>query len=101
MGMINFYWYKHPKTGEMISDQRMIGYEEKPLFIKGVKCELVRDYKPPVKEEDTSIGFPGRMYKDGQRECFQADPQYVKKCNPKNIRFQDGHIERYDSGKHC
>ena len=35
------------------------------------------------------------------REVFEADPQYVKKLNPKNIRFQDGHIERYDSTKHC
>ena len=99
MGMIKFFWYKHPKTGEMISDQRMVGYEEKPLMVKGEKCELDRDYKPPEKEYKP-LGVI-RVYKDGQRECFEADPQYVKKCNPKNIRFQDGHIERYDPTKHC
>lgn len=97
--MVKFFWYKHPKTGEMFSDQRMEGYEERPLIKKGIKCELDLTYKPPEKEYK-ALG-PIRIYKDGQREVFEADPQYVKKMNPKNIRFQDGHIERYDSSKHC
>ena len=98
MQMIKFFWYKNPETEEMISDQRMVGYEEKPLICGGVKCEIDREYAPPVKEHKP-LG-PIRMYKNGQREVFEADPQYVKKMNPKNIRFQDGHIERYDSSKH-
>ena len=99
VNMIKFFWYKHPKTKEMFSDQRMIGYEEKPLVIKGVKCEIVKDYTPPEKEYKP-LG-PIRVYKDGQREVFQADPQYVKKMSPKYIKFNDGHREIYDSTKHC
>lgn len=97
MGMIGFFWYKHPETGEMISDQRMIGFEEKPLVIKGVKCELVRDYEPPTEEQD---GLPPAII-NKNREVFEADPDYVKKCNPKYVKFQDGHKERYDPTKHC
>ncbi len=99
MNMIKFFWYKHPETEEMFSDQRMVGYETKPLIKNGVKCELDPDYVPPTKEYKP-LG-PIRIYKDGQREVFEADSQYVKKMNPKNIRFQDGHVERYDSTKHC
>lgn len=97
--MVKFYWYKHPKTGKMHSDQRMEGYEERPLIIKGVKCELVRDYKPPEREFKP-LG-PIRIYKDGQREVWQADPDYIKKMNPKFVKYQDGHKERYDPTKHC
>jgi hypothetical protein len=97
--MVKFYWYKHPKTGKMHSDQRMIGYEKNPLVVKGVKCELDRDYKPPEREFKP-LG-PIRIYKDGQREAWQADPDYVKKMNPKFVEYQDGHKERYDPTKHC
>lgn len=99
MGKIKFFWYKHPKTGKMYSDQRMEGYEHKPLVIKGVKCELFPDYVPPLKERKP-LGVR-QMFKDGQREVWEADPYYVKKCNPKYVKYQDGHRERYDSGKHC
>ena len=99
MGIVKFFWYKHPKTGEMLSDQRMEGYETRPLIIKGVKCELVPDYTPPEKEHK-SIGVI-RMYKDGQREVWEADPQYIKKVNPRFVKRQDGIIERYDPTKHC
>ena len=99
MGAIKFFWYKHPKTGKMHSDQRMSGYEHKPLVVKGVKCELVPDYVPPLKEHKP-LG-PRRLYKDGQREVWEADPQYIKKMNPKYVKYQDGHRERYDSSKHC
>ena len=97
MGMVNFFWYKHPETGEMHSDQRMVGYETKPLIVKGVECELVPDYAPPVKEHDKR----NLVIIDKNREAFQADPDYVKKMRPKYIRFQDGHRERYDPTKHC
>jgi len=97
--MIKFFWYKHPKTGEMFSDQRMEGYEDIPLIIKGVKCELDINYKPPAKEFKP-LG-PIRVYKDGQREVWEADPKYVKKCNPKYLKQQNVFIERYDPQKHC
>lgn len=99
MNMIKFFWYKHPETGEMFSDQRMVGYEEKPLLKQGVKCELDPGYIPPEKEHK-SLGMI-RIYKDGQRECWEADPQYVKKMNPKYVRLQNGSQERYDPTKHC
>jgi hypothetical protein len=99
MQMINFFWYKHPKTKEMHSDQRMVGYEEIPLLVKGVKCDIDRDYTPP-EIEYKPLGVI-RMYRDGQREVWEADPGHVKKCKPKYVKFQDGHRERYDPTKHC
>ncbi len=97
MGMIGFFWYKHPKTGAIFSDQRMKGYEENPLIIKGVSCKLVRDYIPSIKKTDTNINI---AIINKNREVFQADSEYVKKCNPKYVKFQDGHRERYDPTKH-
>ncbi len=94
--MIKFFWYEHPKTGEIFSDQRMEGYEEKPLVKGGVKCELVRDYVPPVEErDDINLAIINK-----NREVFQADADWVKRCKPKYVKFQDGHRERYDPTKH-
>ena len=36
-----------------------------------------------------------------EREVFKIDNEYVKSCNPKKIRFRDGHTEKYDPTKHC
>lgn len=97
MNMIRFYWYKHPKTGEMFSDQRMVGYEIKPLLKQGIECELAPDYEPPTIERDTfNLAIINK-----NREVFQADPDLVKKTKPKYVKFQDGHRERYDPTKHC
>ncbi len=94
--MVRFFWYKHPETGEIFSDQRMDGYEDIPLIIKGVKCELIRDYSPPEKyDNERSLAII-----DKNREVFQADREFVKKMKPKYVRFQDGHRERYDPTKH-
>ena len=97
MNKIKFFWYKHPKTEEMFSDQRMVGYEERPLLKQGIKCELVLDYVPPKKEYKAL----GPLCIDKNREVFQADPELVKKTRPKYVKFQDGHRERYDPTKHC
>ena len=97
MVKISFFWYKHPQTGLMIPDQRMVGYEEKPLIINGERCELVRDYVPPEEDDDKrNLAIINK-----NREVFEADPDYVKKCRPKYVKFQDGHKERYDPTKHC
>ena len=42
--MTKFFYYKHPKTGEIFSDQRMIGFEGVPYKADGVECELLKDY---------------------------------------------------------
>jgi len=95
--MIRFYYYKHPKTGEIFSDQRMEGYEDVPLIVKGVKCELVRDYIPPEFIDDKyHLAIINK-----NREVWEADPQYIKKCNPKFVKLQDGSRVRYDPTKHC
>ncbi len=95
--MTKFFWYKHPETEEMFSDQRLIGYETRPLVVKGIKCELVPDYVPPAKNrDDFSLAIINK-----NREVFQADTDYVKRSQPKYIKFNDGHRERYDPTKHC
>ena len=95
--MINFYYYKHPKTGKIYSDQRMIGFETKPYKASdGVECELLEDYSPPVEESKNQIGIINK-----NAEVFQKDPEFVKKCKPRYVKFRDGHREKYDPTKHC
>ena len=95
--MTRFFYYKHPKTGEIFSDQRMMGYETRAYKTSdGEECELVPDYEPPVKNTKNQIGII-----DKNAEIFEKDAAYVKECNPKYIKFNDGHRERYDPTKHC
>ncbi len=95
--MTKFFYYKHPKTGKIYSDQRMIGFETNPYKDRdGTECELLKDYSPPAKKETKStFGII-----DKNAEVFQKDSAFVKKCNPKYIKFNDGHREKYDSSKH-
>lgn len=97
--MIKFYYYKNPETGQIYSDQRMEGYQHLPYIGPGgIKCEYIPDYIPPETNTNkkTRIGII-----DKNAEVFEKDPAYVKKCNPKFVKFRDGHRERYDPNKHC
>ena len=95
--MTNFFYYKHPKTGKIYSDQRMIGFENAPYRASdGVECELLKDYSPPITERKNQLGIINK-----NAEVFQKDSAYVKECNPRFVKFRDGHRERYDPTKHC
>ena len=95
--MTKFFYYKHPKTGKIYSDQRMMGFENVPYKASdGVECELLKDYSPPVKAKN-----PGLCIIDKNAEVFEKDAAYVKECNPKYVKYRDGHREKYDSTKHC
>ncbi|MCD6435901.1 MAG: hypothetical protein J7L15_05885 [Clostridiales bacterium] len=95
MGVVKFFWYKHPKTGEMFSDQRMTGFEHKPIIKGGVECCLVPDYEPLIVESRSQMGIVNK-----NAEVFQKDSDYVKKVKPKFVKFKDGHREKYDPTKH-
>ena len=95
--MIQFYYYKHPKTGQIFSDQRMSNFKEKPYISSdGVECELLEGYIPPPKEFNDKVCII-----DKNAEVFKKDPDYCKKLKPKYIQFKDGHKERYDPTRHC
>jgi hypothetical protein len=96
--MPKFFYYKHPKTGKVYSDQRLTGFETVPYKAPdGVECKLLKNYSPPAKKEKKStFGII-----DKNAEVFEKDPAYVKKCNPKYVKFRDGHREKYDPTKHC
>jgi hypothetical protein len=96
-GRVKFFWYKSQKTGKMYSDQRMEGYEHIPLKKAGEVCDFMPDYQPPQMKDDKHR----TIIINKNREVFQADSDYVKKCKPKYVKFQDGHRERYDPTKHC
>jgi hypothetical protein len=86
---VPFYEYEHPETGELFEEMRTIKNRNKPFIAPdGVKCKKV--------EVPRSI----RGWRK-DREVFEADSDYVKKCNPKYVKFQDGHKEKYDPGRHC
>lgn len=81
------YIYKHPQTNEIFEVIRRMSESDLPFFAPdGVEC----------KKMITSCGGWKK-----NKEVFEADPGYVKKCNPKKIRYRDGHIEKYDPTKHC
>jgi hypothetical protein len=81
------YLYEHPKTGERFEDIRKYKDIDKPFIAPdGVKCKRV---------EVTS--FTGWK---GDREIFEMDAGYVKKCKPRFVKFRDGHREKFDPRKH-
>lgn len=85
------YEYIHPKTGEIFEKLRPIKDRNKPYVLEdGTKCKRLAI--------SGSVGYFGKSAKE--KESFELDRDYVKKCNPKYIRFRDGHRERYDPTKH-
>ena len=87
--MCPVYRYKNEKTGEIFEDIRKAKDRDKPFFAPdGTKCKRI------------FYGSNVRGWKK-DREVFEADSAFVKKCNPKYIKFKDGHRERYDPRKHC
>jgi len=85
------YQYEHPVTKEVFEDLRPIKNRHKPFIAPdGVKC--------PRIVVPTDLGYCGRAEKE--REVFELDPGYVKKCRPKFVKYRDGHREKYDPGKH-
>ena len=92
------YVYKHPKTGEEFEEIRSFTNMDKPFIAEdGVKCKRVLF---PMTKPDPKKG--NRSSRAGKKlECFEADPGYVRKMNPKTIKFNDGHVEKYNPNKHC
>jgi hypothetical protein len=88
-----FFRYQNPKTKQVFSEMREFSDKDRDYIDKdGTVCPRVLS-----AGENNSINI-GIWRKD--REVFEADPDYVKGCNPKYVRFQDGHRERYDPTKH-
>lgn len=84
------YEYQHPDTKEIFSELRKIKDRDKPFIAPdGKECERLLF--------PTKLGYCGK----GDREVFEVDPGYVKKCRPKYVEFRDGHKEKYDPTKHC
>lgn len=85
------YEFKHPKTGEVFEEIRLMKDRDKPFIsADGETCERIFF---------SSMGYMGRCEKE--RECFELDPHYCKKISPKFIKYRDNHRERYDPTKHC
>lgn len=85
--MCPIYEYKNPVTGEIFEDIRSYSDMDKPFIAPdGTKCERI---------------FTSSIHGwKGDREVFEIDPGYVKKCKPKYVKFRDGHREKYDPNKH-
>jgi hypothetical protein len=90
------YTYQHPVTKKIYEDLRSVSDRDKPLVLDdGTKCERILFAKSDKPAN-------ARTSRAGEKlEPFQADPDFVKKMNPKYIKFRDGHRERYDPNKHC
>jgi len=81
------YCYQHPKTKEEFEVFRKMKDSNKPFYAPdGVKCKKLIST------------FGG--WREG-REVFELDPDYVKRNNPKKVKYRDGHSERYDPTRHC
>ena len=89
--MSPIYSYKNPKTKKIFEKIRGFKDSKKPFILDdGTICKR-------ILFPDTKIGL---WIKNNNAEVFQKDPDYVKKCNPKYVKFRDGHKEKYDSTKH-
>jgi len=85
-----FYKYKHPETGEIFEDLRMITKCDEPFIADdGVECPRFVDWD--------NLRF---SIMDKNEEVFQKDEEYTRLTNPKYIRFKDGHKEKYNPSKH-
>lgn len=85
------YSYKNSKTNEIYDIIRKVSDRDKPYILEdGTECQRVLNYS-----KKNSIGVI-----DKNAEVFQKDADYVKKCNPKYVKFRDGHREKYDPRKH-
>lgn len=87
--MSPIYEYRHPDTGEIFEELRLMKDIDKPFIADdGKKCKRLQ--------------VPTRVagWKKN-KEVFEADSSFVKKMNPKYIKFKDGHKERYNPTKHC
>ena len=81
------YEYLNKETGEIFEEIRSIADRDKPYIDPdGVEC-------PRIFPSSVSGWLKGR-------EVFQVDPEFVKKCNPKYVKYQDGHKEKYDPTRH-
>jgi hypothetical protein len=66
------YTYKNPNTGELFESISTIDNRDNPVVLEdGTKCYRVPF--PPTKRGGAII--------NKNREVFEADPDYVKKCN--------------------
>ena len=85
------YVFEHPDTGELFEILRPMSKRNKQFISPdGVKCKRV--------EVPAGRG-PGIVNKNA--EAWENDSAYVKSVNPKYVRYQDGHKERYDPTRHC
>lgn len=86
------YVYRHPRTGEEFEEIRSYSKADTPFIAPdGVKCPRVTFPK----------SSSGGCVVDKNAEGWEKDPGYYKKLNPKFVRYQDGHRERYNPTKHC
>ncbi len=86
------YCYQHPKTKEVFESIRPVK-DRKKLYTApdGKKCKWMSI--PP------SLGYMGLSAKE--REVFELYREDVKACQPKRVKFRDGHVEKYDPTRHC
>ena len=89
MIIIPIYQFLHPETGEIFEELLPIKKANKPFFAPdGKRCKR--------------LTVPTNVHGGkGNKEVFEADPDYVKIMKPKYVKYNDGHRERYDSSKHC
>lgn len=84
-----FYSYKNPKNNKIFTKLRKIKDRNDPYILEdGTKCKRIFSGE--------NIGIVNK-----NAEVFEKDSKYVKKMKPKNIKFNDGHVEKYDPTKHC
>lgn len=84
------YTYKHPITGEVFEDLRLIKDAKKSFIAPdGVKCP----YAPFATNKAPAGWVSGR-------EGFEIDGDFYRKTNPRTVRFRDGHKEKFDPTRH-
>ena len=83
------YTYKNPKTDEEFDEIMPFSHGDKPFILEdGTECPRI-------------FSVSGLGIVDKNAECFEKDAAFVKKMKPRTIKFNDGHIEKYNPDRHC
>jgi hypothetical protein len=85
--MCPIYQYRNEKTKEIFEVLRKIDDRNEPYLDKnGTKCERI--------EIPENLGYCGVSL--NEREIWDLERDYVKKCSPKFVKTRSGKKIRYD-----
>jgi len=100
------YEYQHPLTNETFDLLLPLKKEDLPYSLENGEKVISANKDKCTLEDGTiceriwsRVGYCGLAAKE--KEVWQVDPEYVKKCRPKFVMSRRGEKIPYDPTRHC